>query len=282
VTVSGPLSTARQSLLQEIAASLPKKLRLVLGDTPPADIDRLLVLESEHLFDGNIAILLAAAAAARPNEPGLLLETEDGQTTGLAIVPTAPPDLATLPRIAAPGRLLGADAAPASRPALFLDRDGTLNIDHGYVGTRDRFEWIDGAREAVARATASGWHVFIVTNQSGVARGYYDEPAVEALHDWLADEVRRAGGTIDDVRICPFHPEAVNPRYRQASDWRKPLPGMLLDLIRAWQVDPRHCVMIGDQPSDVAAAQAAGMPGHLFPGGDLDAFVRPLLLSGRA
>ncbi len=163
------------------------------------------------------------------------------------------------------------------RRALFLDRDGVVNRDHGYVGTRERFAWMPGALAAIRHATASGWHVFVVTNQAGVARGYYTEADVGVLHAWMADEARRAGGTIDDVRYCPFHPEGTVPAYRRASDWRKPAPGMLLDLIRAWELDPAHCVLIGDQPTDLAAAAAAGMAAHLFTGGDLAAFVVPLL-----
>jgi D-glycero-D-manno-heptose 1,7-bisphosphate phosphatase len=172
---------------------------------------------------------------------------------------------------------VGEPKSAQGRSALFLDRDGTINVDHGYVGTRERFEWIPGAREAVRLATAAGWLVFIVTNQSGVARGYYDEAAVVALHDWVIEEIRRAGGTIDDVRYCPMHPEATIAQYRGVSDWRKPAPGMILDLIRAWQLDPANCVMVGDQPSDMEAAAAAGIAGHLFPGGDLAQFVAPLL-----
>ena len=163
------------------------------------------------------------------------------------------------------------------RKALFLDRDGVLNIDHGYVGSRDRFEWVDGALDAIRYATEAGWHVFIVTNQSGVARGLYTEDAVRDLLDWMAGEARAAGGTIDDVRFCPFHPDAAVEAYRQAHPWRKPLPGMLLDLIRTWELDPKRAVMIGDQETDMRAAAAAGVAGHLFRGGNLLAFLRPIL-----
>jgi D-glycero-D-manno-heptose 1,7-bisphosphate phosphatase len=168
-------------------------------------------------------------------------------------------------------------AACMDRPALFLDRDGVLNRDHGYVGSQDRWEWVDGAREAVALATSHGWHVFVVTNQAGVARGLYGESAVDALLMWLADELRRAGGTLDDWRYCPYHTEGKIDAYRRDSDWRKPAPGMLLDLLREWQLDARHCLMIGDRDTDMQAAAAAGMRGALFPGGDLLAFVTPLL-----
>jgi len=163
------------------------------------------------------------------------------------------------------------------RRALFLDRDGVLNVDHGHVGSRARFEWMPGALNTIRHATQAGWHVFVVTNQSGVARGYYDEEAVRDLLAWMADEARRAGGTIDDSRYCPFHEEASVEAYRRAHHWRKPEPGMLLDLIRAWELDPARCVMIGDQPTDMEAAAAAGIAGHLFPGGNLLEFVRPLL-----
>ncbi len=163
------------------------------------------------------------------------------------------------------------------RPALFLDRDGVINVDHGYIGSRDRFEWTEGARAAIRAATDAAWHVFVVTNQSGVARGYYDEAAVGDLHAWMADEVRRSGGTIDDIRYCPFHPDAVLPQYRRASDWRKPAPGMLLDLIRAWELDPARCVLVGDQDTDMAAAAAAGMRSVRFHGGNLERVVRPIL-----
>jgi len=215
-----------------------------------------------------------------------------------ALSPNCSLEADVMPRLAAAGALRGTVAGgyfrdigvpedfsraqteiPAllHRRALFLDRDGVLNVDHGHVGTRERFEWMPGALDAIRCATQAGWHVFVVTNQSGVARGYYDEAAVRALLDWMADEARRAGGTIDDARYCPFHEAAPVEAYRRASEWRKPAPGMLLDLIRAWELDPARCVMIGDQPSDMAAAAAAGTAGHLFSGGNLLEFVRPIL-----
>lgn len=166
-----------------------------------------------------------------------------------------------------------------SRPALLLDRDGTINLDYGWVGSIARWEFVAGAEAAIAAATNAGWHVFIVTNQSGVARGYYDEAAIEALHSEIVDRLHRHGGTIDDTRHCPYHPAARHPNYRCRSDWRKPAPGMLLDLMRAWRLDPARCVMVGDQPSDLAAAHAAGIAGHHFPGGNLARFVAPLLAS---
>ncbi len=171
------------------------------------------------------------------------------------------------------------DELPARmhRPALFLDRDGVINRDHGWVGTRERFEWVQGAREAIRMATEAGWHVFVATNQSGIARGFYDEADLAVLHGWMCDEVRRHGGTIDDIRYCPFHAEATVPAYRRASDWRKPAPGMLLDVMARWELDPARCVFVGDQPTDMAAADAAGIGGALFPGGDLRSFVTPIL-----
>jgi D-glycero-D-manno-heptose 1,7-bisphosphate phosphatase len=160
-----------------------------------------------------------------------------------------------------PGRL--------HRPALFLDRDGVLNVDLGWVSTRERFEWMPGAVEAVRRAVARGWHVFVVTNQSGVARGFYDEAAVQTLMGWMAGELRAAGGTLDDWRYCPFHPQAPLAQYRRDSDWRKPAPGMLLDLMRAWELDPSRAVMIGDAESDMRAAEAAGVRPLRFPGANV-------------
>jgi D,D-heptose 1,7-bisphosphate phosphatase len=164
------------------------------------------------------------------------------------------------------------------RRALFLDRDGVINVDHGYVASRAAFEWVPGARAAIRAATDAGWHVFVVTNQAGIARGLYSEADMQELHAWMTDEIRRAGGTVDDLRFCPFHPEAVVEAYRHpAHPWRKPAPGMLLDLIRAWQIDPAQAVLVGDKDTDLEAAAAAGVRAEKFTGDNLLGVVLPLL-----
>jgi D-glycero-D-manno-heptose 1,7-bisphosphate phosphatase len=171
-------------------------------------------------------------------------------------------------------------SGPMSRPAVFFDRDGVLNEDGGYVFEVHKFKWIDGAREAVKAVNDAGYFAFVVTNQSGVARGIYEEEHVHQLHRYMADELARIGAHINAFEYCPDHPEALVERYRRASNRRKPGPGMILDLVRRFPVDVTGSILIGDKESDIAAARAAGVKGYLFSGQNLEQFIVPLLTNG--
>ncbi|QUD86035.1 HAD-IIIA family hydrolase [Phenylobacterium montanum] len=163
------------------------------------------------------------------------------------------------------------------RPAIFFDRDGVLNIDHGYVHKPEDFEWTPGAIAAVKAANDRGLFAFLVTNQAGVARGYYDEAAVRALHAHVQQTLRAHGAHLDDIRHCPHHPEGAVEAYAKACDWRKPGAGMILDLAARWPVDLGRSQLIGDNPTDIQAAEAAGIGSRLYQGGDLLDALAPLL-----
>lgn len=163
-----------------------------------------------------------------------------------------------------------AQTPKGSRGAAFFDRDGVLNLDKGYVGRAKDVVWVPGAARALAAANAAGLAVIVVTNQSGVARGYYAEADVAALHAWMAAELASQGARVDAFYHCPFHPDAVVEAYRAADHPdRKPNPGMLLRAIDDFGLDPAASFLIGDQPHDLAAAAAAGVRGYLFDGSDL-------------
>ena len=168
-----------------------------------------------------------------------------------------------------PGRS-SPDSSPAKpRPAAFLDRDGVLNEDIGFAHRPDQIRWIPGAIDAVKRLNQLGFLVFIVTNQAGIARGLYTEDHVRALHAWMSSELERHGARIDDFRFSPHHPDFGGGLYQHLADWRKPEPGMLIDLMRNWPVLAEPSFMIGDRDTDVQAAQAAGIRGFLFSGRNL-------------
>jgi D,D-heptose 1,7-bisphosphate phosphatase len=167
-----------------------------------------------------------------------------------------------------------------SRPAVFLDRDGTLNADVGYVHREADFRWFPGAIQAVRRLNESGYYVFVVTNQSGVARGLFDEAAVRNLNGWMNEELRAAGAHVDDMRYCPHHPDTGMAPYRVACGCRKPGPGMLFDLMERWPIIEEASIAVGDSERDVAAGRAAGIASEIVPPGGLPDFV-DRLLAGR-
>jgi len=165
----------------------------------------------------------------------------------------------------------------ARRPAVFLDRDGVLIEDTGWPHKPEEVRWIAGAAAAVKRLNDAGYLVFVVTNQAGVAKGFYPEAQVGVMHDWMARQLAASGAHVDAWEYCPNHPEAPIGQYRLDCARRKPKPGMVTDLLARWPVDRARSFLIGDRDTDVTAAQAAGLPGYLFPGGDLDAFLCGLL-----
>ena len=115
-----------------------------------------------------------------------------------------------------------------NKKAIFFDRDGVLNEDDGYVHSTDQLRWVKGAREAAGRLTKEGWLLFVVTNQSGVARGYYGEEDVVRLHQAMNEEIGKYGGRITEFFYCPHLPGAPVSRYDKVCSCRKPAPGMIL------------------------------------------------------
>ena len=168
------------------------------------------------------------------------------------------------------------DAAGAARLAL-LDRDGVLIVDHVHVSARAQVEWIAGAPQAIRSLQDAGYAVVIVTNQAGIAKGLYSEEQFVELMRWIVSELARDGALIAAVYYCPHHPTDGRPPYLVDCLCRKPKPGMLLRALEDAGATPAHSLMIGDKQTDIQAAQAAGVPGHLFSGGDLGEFVRRLL-----
>ena len=168
-------------------------------------------------------------------------------------------------------------SSSARRPAVFFDRDGTLTVDTGYVHRPERLTFVAGAVAAVKRVNDLGYFAFLVTNQSGIARGYYTEADMHAFHAHLQRQLQAAGAHLDDIRYCPYLADAPVAAYARNSDWRKPAPGMLLDLMRAWPVIPEQSLVVGDKDIDMQAAQAAGLRGLRFHGGNLDELLAPHL-----
>jgi len=145
------------------------------------------------------------------------------------------------------------------RPAAFLDRDGVINVDHGYTFRIEDFAFVDGTLQAAARLHALGFALVVVTNQSGIGRGMYTEADFHTLTKWMKQTFVAAGAPLAGVYWCPHHPtDAVGP-YRRECACRKPAPGMLLDAMRDIDLDPARSVMFGDKRADLEAAVAAGV-----------------------
>jgi D-glycero-D-manno-heptose 1,7-bisphosphate phosphatase len=168
-----------------------------------------------------------------------------------------------------------------SRPAAFLDRDGVINVDHGYVFEPERLDFTPTAIEAIRLLNRAGYPVLVVTNQSGVARGLYGVAEVEAFHAHLNRALGEAGAHVDAFYYCPYHPEGIVADYAVEHEDRKPGIGMIRRAMREWNVRTEGSFLIGDRQSDLDAATAAGIAGYLIEPdvGDLAAQVRAILLA---
>ncbi|MGB1960905.1 MAG: D-glycero-alpha-D-manno-heptose-1,7-bisphosphate 7-phosphatase [Candidatus Puniceispirillaceae bacterium] len=155
------------------------------------------------------------------------------------------------------------------QPAIFLDRDDTLNVDVEYTHKLADFRWVRGAPEALRLFSEAGLDVFIVTNQGGIGRGLFTENDMHRFNDHLIAEAAAQGGHIKDVAFCPHHPKAAISTLLTPCPYRKPGHQMISDLAEKWSLDLAASVMIGDRDSDVAAGRAAGCHAYLFDGSDL-------------
>lgn len=161
--------------------------------------------------------------------------------------------------------------------AVFFDRDGVLNVDKDYLHTIEDFEWIDGAKESIVFLTKNNYTVFVVTNQSGIARGFYTVDDMQKLHEYMAAEIKQAGGNIEKFYFCPHLPGGKIKEFAIECDCRKPKPGLLLQALREYAIDKENSFLIGDKPRDVESAAAAGIKGYLYENGNLLHFVKKIL-----
>lgn len=143
--------------------------------------------------------------------------------------------------------------------ALFLDRDGVVNVNYGYVHSADNFDFIDDIFDLVRTARTMGYCVVVITNQAGIGRGYYSEAQFHELTTWMCEQFEQRGAPIDKVYFSPYHPTAGIGQYRKDENTRKPGPGMILQAHRELDLSLKDSILIGDKPSDIQAGVAAGV-----------------------
>ena len=149
------------------------------------------------------------------------------------------------------------------RPAIFMDRDGTISEEVGYVNHLSRYRLLPRSLEAIRLANQAGFMTVVTTNQSGVARGYFSEDLVREVHAQLGAWAGSAGARLDAIYYCPHHPKEGPPPFRADCDCRKPKPGMILRAAREHGIDLQGSYVVGDSWVDMAAGAAAGVPGVL-------------------
>ena len=149
----------------------------------------------------------------------------------------------------------------------FFDRDGVLNISNindGYIGFKKDFKWVTGAKKALKYIQNLGYKIIIVTNQSGVARGYFSIKDVNILHKYMRDSLKKIDVKISGIFFCPFHIDGVVSKYKKKSNLRKPNNGMFLKVKRKMKIDIENSFMIGDQKTDMKFAKKSKIKGYLF------------------
>ena len=150
-----------------------------------------------------------------------------------------------------------------SRPAAFIDRDGTLTEEVGYVNHPGRLRLLPRTAEAIRRLNAAGVAAVVVTNQAGIARGYFSEDVLQATNAELLKQLKRAGASLDGLYVCPHHPPEGQPPFRGHCECRKPKPGLVLRAASELGLDLAASTVIGDRPSDLTMAHAVGARGVL-------------------
>jgi len=157
---------------------------------------------------------------------------------------------------------------PKTRKAVFLDRDGVINADAGYLVKPEDFRFLPGVFDAIRRLDQAGYAVVVVTNQSGIARGFYTEEAYLASQAWLMKTFEDRDAPIEAVYYCPHHPDKGTGPYRIECDCRKPAPGLILRAADELGIDLGSSAIVGDKIRDVEAGRRAGIPLRILVGTD--------------
>lgn len=160
--------------------------------------------------------------------------------------------------------------------AILFDRDGTLNVDVDYLYSREKFKWMPEAVNALTWLAERDYDLYVITNQSGIARGYYTIQDMQNLHSYMNDELKKHGVQIKNFYFCPHLKDGKVKEFAVECDCRKPKPGLIFQCMRENNLLPQNCFVIGDKPRDIESAEAAGVKGYLYDGGSLLEFVKKI------
>ena len=166
----------------------------------------------------------------------------------------------------------------------FLDRDGVINysnLKNGYIGYVKYFKWYKGAKKAIKLLNENNYKVVIVTNQSGIARGFFSEKDVNKLHKYIKSNIKKYGGLINAIYYCPYHVDGTIKKFKKKSKLRKPEIGMFHLAQKKWKIDKSKSFMIGDQKTDMTFARKAKISGYLFTEDNLHNFIKKKIFKNK-